>query len=183
VIAVLSRGLLFLVLLWFAGFVWFVLTLPGPAPDMLKTDGIVVLTGGPGRVSRGIDLLRRGQTKRLLISGVGTTVRPAELAAEHDVPVRLFDCCIDLGKRAADTRGNGEEIAEWARFHRYKSVRIVTSQSHMARALLEARSRLGPGVRIAPDAVASALSFGPIATEYSKFAFRRLTVAVERGTE
>lgn len=167
------RAFMLLTLAWIAGFVWFVLSLPEPAPASIETDGIVVLTGGPGRILRGVELLRADKAKRLLISGVDTSVRPIELAIEMDVPPQLFECCIDLGKRAADTRGNGAEIAEWATANRYASLRIVTSQFHMARAVTEARARLDSGVELVPDAVPDRLSPRALAIEYSKFLLRR----------
>lgn len=170
--AILLRAVMLLVLIWIAGFVWFVLSLPKPAPLAVKTDGVVVLTGGPGRIARGVALLQAGSAKRLLISGVARSVRPIELAVGMNIPPQLFDCCIDLGKRAADTRGNGEEIAEWARERNYKSLRIVTSQFHMARAIAEARARTGQGMVLVPDAVPDRLSPSALAKEYSKFLLR-----------
>ena len=66
-------------LIWVLGFALWVLLLPG-RNDTGKTDAIVVMTGGPGRVDRGVALLRKGKAKRLLISGVDRSVRPHELA-------------------------------------------------------------------------------------------------------
>ena len=51
------------------GFALFAMTLPGPAGDE-RTDAIVVLTGGTGRLDRGFDLVQRGLARRMLISGV-----------------------------------------------------------------------------------------------------------------
>jgi uncharacterized SAM-binding protein YcdF (DUF218 family) len=171
---VLFRSLMLLVLAWIAGFVWFVLSLPEPAPAEVKTDGIVVLTGGAGRIARGVDLMQAGRAKRLLISGVDAKVGPGELAAVVDIPAPLLECCIDLGKRAADTRGNGAEVAAWAAEHKYRSIRLVTSQFHMARAEAEARARLGSDVSLVPDAIAERRSPPALAFEYSKFLFRRI---------
>ncbi len=167
------RATMFVALAWLAGFVWFVLSLPEPAPVALRTDGIVVLTGGPGRIGRGVELLQAGSAKRLLISGVAPSVRPIELAVGMDIPPRLFDCCIDLGKRAADTRGNGAEIAEWVAANDYRSIRLVTSQFHMARAVAEARARTGDAVTIVSDPIPDRLTPRALAVEYSKFIVRR----------
>ena len=52
-----------LALVWLLGFVWFAMFLPQPLGDW-RTDGIVVFTGGPHRISRALDLLEAGQTKR-----------------------------------------------------------------------------------------------------------------------
>ena len=73
-------------LLWIAGFMAFALFLPQPAPDGIVTDGIVVMTGGRGRVERGLRLLEAKQAKRLLISGADRRVRPHELAVQFKAP-------------------------------------------------------------------------------------------------
>src|SRR3546814_15855960 len=80
-----------------------------PAPPQ-KTNAIVVLTGGPGRIDRALELLEDGQAKRVLISGVAREVKPKELAAEYKRPLALFDCCVALGVDAADTRSNATEV-------------------------------------------------------------------------
>ncbi len=54
---------------WMLGFVWFAVFLPQPL-DGRRTDAIVVLTGGAGRIDRGIALLEDKAAKRMLISGV-----------------------------------------------------------------------------------------------------------------
>jgi uncharacterized SAM-binding protein YcdF (DUF218 family) len=153
------------------GFVVFVLTLPGPAGDE-KTDAVVVLTGGAGRIARGLEQVRTGRAKRLLISGVDRTVRPVELARAAEQPQALFDCCVDLGFGAVDTRSNGEETAAWMRRHRYRSVRLVTSAWHMPRARLELAARIGPDVLILSDAVPSERAPAAMIEEYAKYVLR-----------
>ena len=64
---------------WVLGFAWFAIFLPEPL-DGRRTDAIVVLTGGPGRIDRGIALMQQGAARRMLISGVDRSVRPGELA-------------------------------------------------------------------------------------------------------
>eukprot|EP01035_Chromulina_nebulosa_P060012 gene60012-82091_t len=73
------------------------LTLPKPADDR-KTDAIVVMTGGPGRIDRGLALLERHAAQRLLVSGVAPEVRAHELAVKYHRPASLFACCVDLGE-------------------------------------------------------------------------------------
>ncbi len=72
--AMIRRLFATLVLLWALGFALFAVSLPGPAGDE-TTDGIVVLTGGPGRVQRGLKLLAAGRARRMLVSGVDRRVR------------------------------------------------------------------------------------------------------------
>ena len=165
---VLLRFSVFPVLLYLVGLVWFMNALPGPA-GAERTDGIVVLTGGAGRLSRGFDLIERGAASRMLISGVAEVVRPEELAAEYDVPMDLIACCVDLGRDATDTRTNGEEVAEWVRRHDMASIRLVTNDWHMRRARKEIGWRLGSGTRVVVDGVPSPRSFGQLFLEYNKY--------------
>src|SRR3546814_9682640 len=107
-----------------------------------------VMTGGPRRVGRCVDLLRAGRAKRLLVSGVARTVRPHELALTVDAPPSLFECCVDLGREAVDTRSNADETAKWVKRRGYRSIRLVTSAWHMPRARLELSARLDDDVLI-----------------------------------
>lgn len=163
------------VVLWFA---WFVLALPGPLGAGVRTDGIVVLTGGPGRVARGIELMQGKAARRMLISGVDPAVRPVELAVEYKVPKELFDCCVDLGREAVDTRSNAEETAAWIRRNRYKSVRLVTAADHMRRAQLELEARVGDDAEIVADPVPVDRPLKPMLREFAKYALRRAATVV-----
>jgi uncharacterized SAM-binding protein YcdF (DUF218 family) len=156
------------VFLYVIGLAWFMNSLPGPA-GAERTDGIVVLTGGPGRLSRGFELIQRGVADRVLISGVATVVRPEELAAEYRVEMDLIRCCVDLGRDATDTRTNGEEVAEWVRRHDMKSIRVVTNDWHMRRARKEISWRLGRGTEVVSDGVRSPRTFGQLFLEYNKY--------------
>jgi uncharacterized SAM-binding protein YcdF (DUF218 family) len=166
-----------LLLAWMLGFAWFAIGLPGPADDRV-TDAIVVPTGGTGRVKRGVDLLARHRARRMLLSGVDRRVRPTEIAATFGASPALVACCIDLGREAVDTRSNGEETAAWVRARRYRSVRLVTTDWHMARARFELARLLGPEVVLIADGVPSEPGFRVLLTEYSKYLLRRLSVPV-----
>ena len=64
---------LFVLCLWLAGFIWFVVEVPDrPTDDADHTDAIVVLTGGADRLTVGLDLLDRELGDTLFISGVYT---------------------------------------------------------------------------------------------------------------
>lgn len=164
------------VIAWLVGFGWFMLTLAKPL-DHRKTDAIVVLTGGPGRIDRGIALLRTGAARRMLVTGVAPDVRPIELAVEYKTSPRLFACCIDLGHEAVDTRSNAQETSEWLLRHKYRSVRLVTSDWHMHRAKLELKSALGDhDVMVLGDGVPGAPRFLLLLAEYDKFLVRRIAL-------
>lgn len=159
-----------LLLVWALGFIWFAIDLPRPAgPE--HTDGIVVLTGGPGRVQRGTAALAAGQAERMLISGVDRRVTEPEIASLYRIPVDLRDQ-VDLGRGAVDTRSNAQETAAWIAAHDYHSIRLVTTDWHMRRARFELTRALG-SVRIVPDAVPSEPGLVALLREYNKFLLRR----------
>ena len=159
-----------LMLAWSAGFVLFATILPRPA-DEERTDAIVVLTGGPGRIERGAALLARDRAKRMLVSGVDKKVGPAEIASAFHLS-RAIMARIDLGRSAVDTRSNARETAHWIAQRRYRSIRLVTTDWHMARARFEL-SRVVGGVRLLPDPVPGAPGLMTLVTEYNKYLLRR----------
>ncbi len=162
------------VLLWALGFALFVMLMPGPADDR-PTDAIVVLTGGAGRIQRGISLLEAGKAKRMLVSGVDRRVKPHELAVEYDVPVRFFEKHIDLGHESVDTRSNATEAANWLSKRNYKTVRLVTTDWHMPRARFDLRHAVGKDVDVVADAVTSNPQMVPLLKEYNKYLLRRVS--------
>ena len=168
-----SRFIGFVLLVWALGFAWFAIFLPQPL-DGRTTDAIVVLTGGPGRIDRGLSLLQDGAAKRMLISGVDRSVRPHELAVEYDAPDRLFDCCVTLGREAIDTRSNGIETARWLEKRGYDTVRLVTTDWHMRRAAFELKQAMPPDIMLVYDAVPSKPGFSILFKEYHKYLLRRI---------
>lgn len=193
-------GMLLLVLgigLWLAGLVWFYQQVPQEEdfPDSgVRTDAIVVLTGGMGRIEHGLELLKAGRAKRLLISGVDLDVKPPEMVAQYGIDTAhpaLTDgatrIILDYGPR--DTVGNAHETARWMQDHGLRSMRLVTSSYHMPRSLLEFR-------RAMPDAIILPAPVFPewntldkvvlvprgslrlILLEYHKYLFRRLYYAL-----
>jgi uncharacterized SAM-binding protein YcdF (DUF218 family) len=131
-----------------AGFVAFVETLPKSQDISVRAaDGIVALTGEGRRLMPAMDLLEKGLGKRLLITGVNPASKDALKSVLHGGA--LFDCCVDLGFAALDTRGNAQEAASWAERHRYSSLIIVTADYHMPRSLVEFGSEM-PGITLVP---------------------------------
>jgi uncharacterized SAM-binding protein YcdF (DUF218 family) len=166
-----------LILIYLLGYALFVVTMPQPADDR-RTDAIVVLTGGRERMERGLDLLKRERAGRMLISGVARSVKPGELAAEYRADPAMFECCIDLGREAVDTRSNAEETARWLQERKMKSVRLVTTDWHMPRARFELSRQLDDDIELIDDAVKSRPSFRHLFKEYNKFVLRQAAVLV-----
>lgn len=161
------RALSVVALLYVLGFLVFAVALPQPS-DGRVTDAIIVPTGGPGRIDRGLALLEARKARAMLVSGVDREVKPREFAAEYKVPMPLMDCCITLGFAAVDTRSNAAETAQWVEARRYRSLRLVTTDWHMRRAANELDQVLPEDVEVIRDAVASQPSLRNLFLEYNK---------------
>ena len=158
-------------LLWVLGFLWFAMLLPQPA-GLQKTDGIIALTGGAGRIPRAIEMLRTARAGKLLVAGVASEVRPQEFEAEYGVSPALMACCITLGFDSVDTRSNALEAARWIAAQHISSVRLVTTDWHMRRAIFDLAHAAQAELRIVPDAVASRPSLKILFIEYNKLLAR-----------
>jgi uncharacterized SAM-binding protein YcdF (DUF218 family) len=124
----------------FGGFLWFADSVTSlRAPDGVKADAIVVLTGGYQRIDQALGLLRDGAGERLLISGAHPSTSPTQIRRTTQSSPDLFKCCVDVGYEAIDTIGNANEITRWIQDHGYRSVLVVTNNYHMPRSLLELR--------------------------------------------
>lgn len=165
------------VLAWLGGLAWFALTLPHAVPLAVTTDAVVVLTGGAGRVARGVAALEAHAARRMLVSGVGTGIGKGPLAASVGAPLRLFTAAVDLGYAAVDTRSNAVETTAWATRRGYHSLRLVTSAAHMRRARLELSAQLPGTTTIVEDAVPVEPGADSIAREYSKYLLRWAALA------
>ena len=162
-----KRFLAALLLVWALGFGWFAVTLAQPV-DTVRTDAVVVPTGGGGRIQRGLEVLERGEAQRMFVTGVDREVRPEEFAAEFDVTEARMECCVTLGYAAVDTRGNAAEAAKWVESNDVESIRLVTTDWHMRRAHLDLGRELPGGVVVYEDAVASEPSLYILFLEYHK---------------
>jgi uncharacterized SAM-binding protein YcdF (DUF218 family) len=143
------------ILLFAAGFFWFVQAMP--ATEVVPTrnvDGIVVLTGSAFRIGDALDLLAAGRGQRLLISGVNPATRSGEISRLMPEHQRWFRCCVDLDHSATNTIGNAVETRRWAKARNFRSLIVVTSNFHMPRAMAELRHQL-PDVELVPYAVVS----------------------------
>jgi uncharacterized SAM-binding protein YcdF (DUF218 family) len=162
-------------LLYALGFVLFGVTLADPAGSE-RTEAVIVLTGGKGRLERGMDILKKGYAKRMLLSGADPSVTRQDLAERLGRgSLQTLRCCVDLGSEAVDTRSNAEEARRWMDKRGYTSARLVTSDWHMRRAAYEFRQDL-PDTRIVEDAVQTRPSLWVLFLEYNKYVLRRASL-------
>jgi uncharacterized SAM-binding protein YcdF (DUF218 family) len=149
--------LILLLTLWVVGLLAFAdrAAKATPVPEPAVADGVVALTGASSaRIDAAIQLLELGKGKRLLISGVNPEVRPRELRDVARGAGNAYDCCVDLGFKAANTLGNARETAAWVKKHRFRSLIVVTADYHMPRSMLELRAAM-PGVKLQAYPVAT----------------------------
>lgn len=141
--------------LWGAGLLWFAANLPTAVADpSRRTDAIVVLTGGTGRLRQGFELLAQDRAQELFVSGVGRGVKVSELLDIDQIAPPELACCVVLGYTAGDTHGNALETAAWMKKQGFTSLRLVTATYHMPRSLLEFRAAM-PQIEILPHPVFS----------------------------
>jgi uncharacterized SAM-binding protein YcdF (DUF218 family) len=165
---------------WLCGLLWFGFTLPQSAQNpTTRTDAIVVLTGGGGRLEAGMQALQSNLAPVMFVTGVNPRVERAELLRMAGNPPPEIAQRIQIGYRANTTRGNAAETAAWFNSRNYRSLRLVTGHYHMRRSALEF-SRDLPRARIVEHPVVPA-GLGPrdwwtterglvtVLREYNKF--------------
>jgi uncharacterized SAM-binding protein YcdF (DUF218 family) len=177
---VIVRFASFVLILYALGFILFTVTLGRPAAaDAERTEAIVVITGGKGRIERGIEVLEAGRARRLLVAGADPAVTKRDLVRRLGGHKRLVDCCVDLGSESVDTRSNAEEASRWLGRRGYRSFRLITSDYHMRRARYDFREVLGDKYKVVPDAIRSEPHFTTLFGEYNKYVLRRLAVLLD----
>ncbi|MHA1536154.1 MAG: YdcF family protein [Alphaproteobacteria bacterium] len=165
---------------WLGGLLWFGAGMPRHiAEPGQPTEAIVVLTGGAERLAEGGRLLRSASAGWLFVSGVNIGVaKPTVLRIAGITKPRLIGSVV-LGYQARNTRQNARETARWLRKKGFTSIRLVTANYHMRRAMLEFR-RVLPKARIVSHPVfPKPVNPGPwwqnmtaisvVAGEYNKF--------------
>ena len=110
--------------------------------------GIVVFTGGKGRIEKGIELLINGKGEKLFISGIfiGT-----DIESKYEIDIKdskIFECCISYGDNARNTIENVSEVSNWLEEnYQIKKIILVSSYYHLPRSLIIFRKFL-PDVEI-----------------------------------
>lgn len=94
----------------------------------------IVLTGGPGRIREGIDLLSRGAVKKLIISGVNGASSLPEIFPSWALYPEIHEDQVFLEKRSETTFGNAQQSLPLAEALQCRDVVLITSKIHMPRA-------------------------------------------------
>lgn len=136
--------------------------------NVYQVDGIVILTGGQNRIPNGLELLEKNKNAKLLISGVNPETNEDDIKKLNQSKKELFECCVDIGHNAKNTKGNAKETKQWAEKNNIKSLVIVTSDYHIPRAMLEFERQM-PGVVLYAHPVRGEEKWNTIITEFLKY--------------
>jgi len=132
---------------WVFGLFQFADWIPSGVGDRAtRTDAIVVLTGGSRRLGKGLDLLARGLSENLFVSGVYQGVDVRKLLKILKRKPEDLESRITIGV-ATNTMGNAMETMVWMKSRKFRTLRLVTAAYHMPRSLLEFRYAM-PGLTI-----------------------------------
>ena len=97
---------------------------------------IVVLTGGKGRIDKGLELFERNYGKYLFISGV---FKESEVKINNFVENKLKekDCCVVVDNKAKNTFENALELTRWLdEKYDIKNIILVSSYYHLPRSYI-----------------------------------------------
>lgn len=118
-----------------------------------KTDAIVVLTGGRGRIEEGVRLYREHKARWLFLIGVDPSVQKRDLLKGGDG--KKDEEGIILEKVSRNTLENAFYSRDLIIKKDVRSIMLITSRYHMKRATLIFRNLLPKDVAIYPHPVDS----------------------------
>ena len=138
--------------------------------DHDHANAIVVITGGHGRINKGLELLSDGKANKMLISGVSEGFSKKNLDSNSDN--------IILGYMATNTEENAKEVQLFMTLHQYISLILVTNSIHMPRASF-LFSTIMPNIKISVCPVFYNDSLFSAMIEYSKYITTYITYKIE----
>lgn len=119
----------------------------------VKTDAIVVLAGGKGRIEEGARLYREHMSPNLFLIGVDPSVRKSDLFRERRGEVGGEG--VFLEKVSRNTLENALYARDMLLKKEVSSILLITSRYHMKRAVLIFRNTLPKDIAIYPYPVDS----------------------------
>ncbi len=117
-------------------------------------DCAVVLTGGPGRVKEGLDLLLRKQVQRVIVAGVNPQVGLRDLYPQLILYPQVNEKDLVLERRSETTYGNALQSLPIVEALQCRSILLVTSYLHMNRALRTFVSTYPRDIVVTPYSIA-----------------------------
>lgn len=105
-------------------------------------DCAVVLTGGPGRVREGFDLLAQSRVKKLIVSGVYPQAELRDIFPQWPYYGAINEEDVVLEKRSTSTYGNAQQTLPLIEVLRCRNIILITSRLHMNRSFKIFRSVL-----------------------------------------
>lgn len=173
-------GALLLFLIWLAGLQAFNERINSYSLDKdTHTEAIIALTGGRNRIAEAVNLLNENKADKLFISGVEKNTSLKAIQKRQALRIKT-DREIIIGKKATNTVENAIETNQWLKENNIQSIRLVTSNYHIPRSMVEFKS-LNPEVKIVVHPVYSEKvtkkwwtswrTFSLIASEYNKFLY------------
>jgi uncharacterized SAM-binding protein YcdF (DUF218 family) len=114
----------------------------------VRTDAVVVLAGGKGRIEEGVRLYREGKGERLFLIGVDPSVRKSDLFVEK--PGQRGGDQVYLEKVSRNTLENAILARQMLITYNVRSMLLITSRYHMKRSLLLFRQVFPKDVAIYP---------------------------------
>ena len=168
------------VIAWIGGLIYFGYTINHYQPDIEShTDAIVALTGGRNRITEAVKLLNQNKADKLFISGVDKNISLKNIQRTQKIKSSRFSK-IQIGHNADNTVENAIETKQWVENNHITSIRLVTSNYHVARAILEFKLHI-PEISIIAHPVYSEhiekkwwtswQTFSLIFREYNKFIY------------
>ena len=172
--------IILLIIAWIGGLIYFGYLINHFDIDKTThTDVVIALTGGRNRINEATKILHLKLADKLFISGVGKDISLKNIQHRQKIKKSLLKK-ITIGHDAEDTIGNAKESAIWVEENKISSIRLVTSNYHINRAMIEFRRQL-PFIDIIPHPVYSEKivkkwwtswqTFSLIFKEYNKLIF------------
>lgn len=140
-----KKFFIFFVTVNLLAFIWWLILLFNIFPkkiygvdEISKTENsaIIVLTGGKGRIDKGIELFDENYGEYLFISGV---FKESELELKDDInKQRVNDnCCVIYDKKATNTKENALEVERWlSENSNIERLILVSSYYHLPRSYI-----------------------------------------------
>ena len=168
-------ALVLLCVAYVVGFALFVVALPMPqGMPLIPPQGLVVFTGGSGRVDAALEVVRKGFGGPVLISGVHEDVKLHELVPA-DVVAAIPPENLTLDYEAHTTRENVLNTVNWAAEKGITDIAVVTNRFHALRCRV-LFVLLAPHMRPTMLVVADGAGWETLWKEYNKLLFAPLVM-------